>query len=117
MDSRHRARYRSAGGICSGAAVRDHLRGGRTMSPRLLRNGFLLPGLLLAALSLSAPAAKAAIDCTASVGNQQNLRQEGTTEPVADILLTCNGSLSQVEMQSQSVIVTTSVPITSRILG
>src|SRR4051812_38595418 len=87
------------------------------MSPRLLRNGFLLPGLVLAALNLAAPVAKADIACTASAANQQNLRQEGTTEPVSDILLTCNGSLSQVEMQSQSVILTTSVPITSRILG
>ena len=87
------------------------------MSPRFLRNGLLLHGLLLVALNLLAPAANADIACTASLANQQNLRQEGTTEPVSDIVLTCNGSLSTPQTQSQMVTVTMSAPITSRVLG
>ncbi len=67
--------------------------------------------LLLSALT---PAA-AQVTCTAFVANQPLLRQEGTTEAVGDVILSCSGTPEGAQLGSQPLVFyVNNAPITSR---
>jgi hypothetical protein len=59
--------------------------------------------------------AQTGVTCTAFVANQPTLRQEVTTEPAGDILISCSGTLigAQTGPQTLSLYVN-GAPITSR---
>jgi len=73
---------------------------------------FVLAGLLIL---ISTASAQTGVTCTAFVANQPTLRQEGTTEPAGDILITCSGTLigAQTGPQTLSLYVS-GAAITSR---
>src|SRR5690349_17430275 len=43
------------------------------------------------------------VTCTAFVANQPTLRQEGTTEPAGDVLISCSGTLVGAETAPQTL--------------
>ena len=73
---------------------------------------FVLAGLLII---IGTASAQTGVTCTAFVANQPTLRQEGTTEPAGDILITCSGTLvgAQTGPQTLSLFVN-GAAITSR---
>ena len=73
---------------------------------------FVLAGLLII---IGTASAQTGVTCTAFVANQPTLRQEGTTEPAGDILITCSGTLvgAQTGPQTLSLYVS-GAAITSR---
>jgi len=73
---------------------------------------FVLAGLLIL---IGTASAQTGVTCTAFVANQPTLRQEGTTEPAGDILISCSGTLigAQTGQQTLSLYVN-GAAITSR---
>jgi hypothetical protein len=61
---------------------------------------FVLAGLLIL---ISTASAQTGVTCTAFVANQPTLRQEGTTEPAGDILITCSGTLQGAQTGPQTL--------------
>jgi len=61
---------------------------------------FVLAGLLII---ISTASAQTGVTCTAFVANQPTLRQEGTTEPAGDILISCSGTLIGAQTGPQTL--------------
>jgi len=61
---------------------------------------FVLVGLLIL---ISTASAQTGVTCTAFVANQPTLRQEGTTEPAGDILISCSGTLIGAQTGQQTL--------------
>ena len=61
---------------------------------------FVLAGLLII---IGTASAQTGVTCTAFVANQPTLRQEGTTEPAGDILISCSGTLVGAQTGPQTL--------------
>jgi hypothetical protein len=61
---------------------------------------FVLAGLLIL---IGTASAQTGVTCTAFVANQPTLRQEGTTEPAGDILISCAGTLIGAQTGPQTL--------------
>jgi len=73
---------------------------------------FVLAGLLIL---IGTASAQTGVTCTAFVANQPTLRQEGTTEPAGDILISCSGTLVGAQTGSQTLtLFVNGAPVTSR---
>ena len=67
---------------------------------RFSRLGAVLPVLFSL---LPVAVAQTGVTCTAFVANQPTLRQEGTTEPAGDILISCSGTLIGAQTGPQTM--------------
>lgn len=72
------------------------------MQPPCFIRGRLLFCALFSLFS-SIAVAQTGVTCTAFVANQPILRQEGTTEPAGDILISCSGSLLGAQTGPQTL--------------
>jgi hypothetical protein len=84
----------------------------------MIRNGFLL--CAAGVVVLAAVRAGAGTNCVANAATNRDVRAEGVTEQVGDILLTCTGGTPTPSGQPvplMNIHITLQVPITSRTMG